>query len=134
MSQIAVCQQECAFFPFQEGKGSKMRRTYSEIERTKSWKNFSLQSTTLSLPFKLPRDSSLPKLLDSPSRNNGTVGRDNLPFEEEKREIWKRDFIGSRGIAFQPRKREYRDSDEPPPYPSNPSFRCGSRVTQQTRD
>lgn len=45
------------------------------------------------------------------------------PREEKtkgRRRGGKRDFIGSRGIAFQPRKREYRDSDEPPPDPRVP--------------
>jgi len=61
------------------------------------------------------RDSSLPKLLDS--RRSGIVDGDNLPSGREgegKSTI----LSDSRGIAFQPRKREYRDPDESPLRPA----------------
>jgi len=61
----------------------------------------------------------LPKLLDS--RRSGTVDGDNLPSGRKGKgagEGKSTILSDSRGIAFQPRKREYRDPDESPLRPA----------------
>lgn len=119
-----------------ESEGSKTREE-EHTEKSKRWRvGRAALDDWISLSLSFSGYHEIVRCQNFLIRRSGTAEQSAGTFSEsewKRREGRKRDFIESRGIAFQPRKREYRDSDEPPPRPSVPirveSGATNSRLT-----
>lgn len=100
-SQIAIRQQECAFFH------SRATRKGAEGEHAKR------RTRRASPSLSSPSYREIARCQNFLICRSGTTEQSAGTIYPPERKG--RDFIGSRGIAFQPRKPEYRDSDEAPP-------------------